>query len=95
MTEKNTANKIVENACVAASQGVDEYIEMGVRLQDEMFRMAQQQMKSFKDYSEFALKNQVEFFAQFEKNAKSTRDMWVEGLKKWKATIEKTTTQKD
>ena len=64
-----------------AQKSVDEYIELGVKVQDEMFQMAQKQIEGFREYTEFALKQQAEFFSQFEKNAKNTRELWVEGLK--------------
>ena len=86
-TIKNQAQAL----CDTTKKSVEEYIELGARVQDDMFKMAQQQMNSFREYSEFALKQQAEFFTQFEKNAKSTRELWLEGLKKFNTTVEKVT----
>lgn len=90
MNPKNPAATV----CDSAAKTMDEYIEMGIRLQDEMFKMAQHQMNSFREYNEFAMKNQAEFFCQFEKNAKATRELWMEGLKKWRAAVDQATTPK-
>jgi len=70
------------------TKSMDEYIALGTKVQDEMFQMAQKQLDGFRQYTEFALKQQTEFFSQFEKNAKSTRELWVEGLKKWRESVE-------
>ena len=82
------ANETMQHMNDVANKSVDEYIQLGVKVQDELFKMAEQQMNSFREYSEFILKNQTEFFSQFEKNAKNTRELWLEGLKKWRSSVE-------
>lgn len=81
-------NETIQQINDATAKSMDEYIQLGIKVQDEMFTMAQKQMNSFREYSEFVLKNQTEFFSQFEKNAKNTRELWVEGLKKWRSSLE-------
>ena len=71
----------------AMQKSMDEYIDLGIKVQDEMFKLAHQQMESIKEYTEFALKNQTELFSQFEKTSKNTREMWLEGLKKYRESI--------
>jgi hypothetical protein len=89
---EKTAEKTVKNQtqalCDSTKKSVEEYIDLGLRVQDEMFKMAQYQMNSFQEYTQFAIKNQVEFFNQFERNSKATRELWVEGLKKWNSNVE-------
>ena len=78
----NKQNETLKAINETAKKSMDEYIELGVRVQDEMFQMAQKQIEGFREYTEFALKQQTDFFSQFEKNAKNTRVLWLEGLKK-------------
>ena len=87
---KETMNAINE----AATKSMDEYIALGAKVQDEMFQMAQKQIDGYRQYTEFALKQQTEFFNQFEKNAKNTRQLWLEGLKKWRTSVEELNTKK-
>ena len=91
-TDKMTA-KMTENM-EHANKAVEQYIELGVKVQDEMFNMAQKQMDGFRQYTEFALKQQKEFFAQFEKNAKNTRELWLEGLKSLQTSVKTPTEDK-
>jgi hypothetical protein len=81
---KAGAQEVTKNA----SKAMDQYIQMGIKVQDEMFKLARQQMDNYRDVAERTLKNQEEFFQQFETNAKNTRDMWAEGLKGYRATLE-------
>ena len=85
MKKQNETLKAINET---TKKSMDEYIELGVRVQDEMFQMAQKQIEGFREYTEFALKQQTDFFSQFEKNAKNTRELWVEGLKKWRESLE-------
>ncbi|MBI4861449.1 MAG: hypothetical protein HY815_14490 [Candidatus Riflebacteria bacterium] len=84
--EKTSKNQ--NNVCEAARASVADYLDLGIRTQDELFKMAQQQMASFREYSEQALKGQAELFNQFEKNARTTRDLWIEGLKRFHSSLE-------
>jgi pyocin large subunit-like protein len=84
-------NKVKEpmaaiNETVAKS--MNEYMELGARVQDDMFKMAEKQIASYRQYSEFALNQQTEFFNEFQKNAKNTRELWLEGLKKWQTSVD-------
>ncbi len=87
-TEKMNEN--LENV----NKAMEQYIELGVKVQDEMFNMAQKQMDGFRQYTEFALKQQQEFFAQFEKNAKNTRELWLEGMKSLSTSVKTPTEDK-
>jgi hypothetical protein len=74
------------NETVAKS--MNEYMELGTKVQDDMFKMAEKQIDSYRQYSEFALNQQTEFFSEFQKNAKNTRELWLEGLKKWQTSVD-------
>jgi len=80
------AKEAMKNVNDTTAKAMDEYITLGLQVQDEMFKMAQQQLNGFRQYTEFAVKQQSEFFAQFEKNAKHTRELWIDGLRKWQDT---------
>ena len=81
-------NETINAMNETANKSMDEYIELGAKVQDDMFKMAQKQIDSYRQYTEFAIKQQTEFFNEFEKNAKNTRQLWLEGLKKYQTTLE-------
>ena len=69
-------------------KSTDECVNLGIRIQDELFTMARKQMDSFRDYTEFALKNQENLLDQFEKATKDGRAVWLEGMKKWQEQLQ-------
>lgn len=96
--EQTAMNETMEKAAAAVktindttAKAMDEYVQLGLKVQDEMFSMAHRQMDSYREYAEFALKNQRDFFEQFETNAKNTRQLWIEGLKKWQDSVQQLT----
>ena len=76
---KNELKKVTDRD----NKMVDESIELGVRVQDQMAEMSQQQLEAFRTHCEFVLKQQEELFTQFEKNAKQARSLWIDGLHSW------------
>lgn len=85
MTKK--MNETISKVNDQVVRSVDEYIELGTKVQDDMFKMAQQQLDGFREYTEFALKQQAEFFEQFQQNSKNQRELFLEGLRTWQSNV--------
>ncbi|MBW7877296.1 MAG: hypothetical protein H3C47_15065 [Candidatus Cloacimonetes bacterium] len=82
-TEKATeVTKAMETVQKDMQKSVDEYIALGIKAQDEIFKMATTQMSNLREYTEFALRSQTELMTQLEKTAKHNRQVWLDGLAK-------------
>lgn len=93
-TEMKKANEIAQEAMETVNENMkksmEEYVKMGTEVQDEIFTLAHQQMDSYRKLTSQALEQQQNFFAQFEKNAKHSRDLWLKGLESWQNVMKST-----
>jgi len=96
MTEKFTekaqeVTKAMETVQNDMQKSIDEYIALGIKAQDEIFKMATTQMTNLREYTEFALRSQTELMAQLEKTAKHNRQVWLDGLKQLRENVDEAT----
>lgn len=87
MTKK--PQEMMDEVNANVKKSMEEYVELGAKVQDEMFKMAHQQMDAYRSFTEQTLKQQENFFSQFESNAKRTRDLWLKGLESWQSSLQK------
>jgi phage-related tail protein len=80
---------ITPEVSAAIKKSYEEYLELGATAQDELLKLANQQLDAYRQFSEFAMKNQKDLFEQYEKTSKSTRQLWLEGLKKLEESLPK------
>ena len=90
MTKKIDAEKTIEMTREALEtvnenlkKSMEEYVKMGTDVQDEIFALAHEQMDGYRKLTTQALEQQKQFFSQFEKNAKRSRELWLKGLENW------------
>lgn len=86
MTKK--PQEMIADLNANVQKSMEEYVELGAKVQDEMFKMAHQQMEAYRSFTEQSLKQQESFFNQFETNAKRTRELWLKGLESWQTSLQ-------
>ncbi len=86
----NTAiTKGAQEIKTAVQKSLDEYVALSSSAQDEMLKLANQQLEAYRQFSEFAVKNQKDLFTQFELTTKNTRKIWLDGVKSWSESLPK------
>lgn len=72
----------------AAGRAFEEWMTLGIRLQDEALAAGKKQLETSRTWAQFALDNQREAWNLFETGCKSSRGLVLESVKGWQAAFE-------
>jgi hypothetical protein len=79
--------KDFEDIRTALQKSLDEYVALSSTAQDEMLKLANQQLEACRQLSEFAVKNQENLLTQFELASRNTSRIWLDGVKTWSGSL--------